>query len=75
VSLFKHDNNDGNILLAEADLATRVAIHVAHLNDQIKNPGEYLSLKADLMNHLWQQKTINDAIFNKENNKKRTTIN
>jgi hypothetical protein len=57
VSLFKHDDNDGNILLAEAYLATRVAIRVAHLNDQIKHQGEHLSLKADSVNHLWQQRT------------------
>jgi hypothetical protein len=56
VSLFKHDDNDGNILFAEADLATRVAIRVAHLNEQIKNQGEHFSLKSDLMNHLWEQK-------------------
>jgi hypothetical protein len=57
VTLFgnKEENVGGNILI-EADLATRIAIHVAHLNESIKNQQEHFSLKNDLMSHLWERK-------------------
>jgi hypothetical protein len=37
-------------------LATHIAIHVAHLNESIKNQQEHFSLKNDLMSHLWERK-------------------
>jgi hypothetical protein len=57
VSLFRteEENTTGNILVG-ADLLTRLAIRVAHLNESIKNQQEHFSLKNDLMSHLWERK-------------------
>jgi hypothetical protein len=55
VSLFQRSDDSNSNFLLQADLSTRMAIRVAHLNQQIKNQEEHLSLKNDLMNHLWQR--------------------
>jgi hypothetical protein len=55
--LFRNEEeNVGGNILVEADLATRIAIRVAHLNESIKNQPEHFSLKNDLMSHLWERK-------------------
>jgi hypothetical protein len=57
VTLFRNEEeNVGGNILVEADLATRIAIRVAHLNESIKNQQEHFSLKNDLMSHLWERK-------------------
>jgi hypothetical protein len=57
VSLFRNeDDNIGDNVLVQADMATRMAIRVAHMNEQMKNQQEHFSLKNDLMNHLWRKK-------------------
>jgi hypothetical protein len=57
VTLFRNEEeNVGGNILVEADLATRIAIRVAHLNESIKNQPEHFSLKNDLMSHLWERK-------------------
>jgi hypothetical protein len=67
VSLFHNDeqqnHNTGNIL-TEADLSTRMAIRVAHLNEEMKNQQEHFSLKSDLMIHLWARKKNRRRISN-----------
>jgi hypothetical protein len=59
VLLFHNDEQQhhyaANILI-KADLATRMAICVAHLNEEMKNQQEHFSVKNDLMNHLWARK-------------------
>jgi hypothetical protein len=55
VSLFRVEEEiDGGNILFEADLASRIAIRVAHMNERMKCQAEHFSLKSDLMNHLWQ---------------------
>jgi hypothetical protein len=57
VTLFRNEEeNVGGNILVKADLATRIAIRVAHLNESIKNQQEHFSLKNDLMSHLWERK-------------------
>jgi hypothetical protein len=56
VSLFKNaDEQIGDVLL-EADLATRMAIRVGAVNENIRNTAEHFSLKSDLMEHLWHRR-------------------
>jgi hypothetical protein len=55
VSLFHvTEESDGDNILLEADLASRIAIRVAHMNERMKCQQEHFSLKSDAMNHLWQ---------------------
>jgi hypothetical protein len=55
VSLFQvEEESDGGNILFETDLASRIAIRVAHMNERMKCQAEHFSLKSDLMNHLWQ---------------------
>jgi hypothetical protein len=56
VSLFRNDEEDENILF-QNDLATSIAIRVAHMNERMKCQQEHFSLKNDLMNHLWQRRS------------------
>jgi hypothetical protein len=70
VSLFRNEDessgNNTNIIL-QSDLATRMAIRVAHMNDQMKNQQEHFSLKSDLMMHLWNNRK-NRQCNNQNNN-------
>jgi hypothetical protein len=57
VSLFKHaDEQIGDVIL-EANLATRMAICVSAVNENIRNNAERFSLKSDLMEHLWHRRS------------------
>jgi hypothetical protein len=53
VSLFCNNEDKENILF-QNDLATSIAIRVAHMNKRMKCQQEHFLLKNDLMNHLWQ---------------------
>jgi hypothetical protein len=54
VSLFKNADEQIGDALLEADLATRLAIRVSAVNENIRNTAEHFSLKSDLMEHLWR---------------------
>jgi hypothetical protein len=55
VSLFQvKDESDGGNILFKADLASSIAVRVAHMNERMKCQEEHFSLKSYLMNHLWQ---------------------
>jgi hypothetical protein len=51
VSLFKNADEQIGDALLEADLATRMAIRVGAVNENIRNTAEHFSLKSDLMEH------------------------
>jgi hypothetical protein len=57
VSLFKNAEQPINNVLLEADLATRMAIRVGAVNENIRNTAEHFSLKSDLMEHLWHRRS------------------
>lgn len=69
LSLFRLDDrsSDGENILLQADLSTRIAIRVAHMNEMMKNQQEHLSLKNDLMNHLWQNRSRRQRSNNPRN--------
>jgi hypothetical protein len=52
--LFKNADEQIGDALLEADLATRMAIRVGAVNENIRNTAEHFSLKSDLMEHLWR---------------------
>jgi ABC-type xylose transport system permease subunit len=58
VSMFCLDQSSMvKMFLLKADLSTCIAICVTHMNEMMKNQQEHLSLKNDLMNHLWQNRS------------------
>jgi hypothetical protein len=62
VSLFHvEEESDGDNILPKADLASRIAICVVHMNERMKCQQEHFSLKSDLMTHLWQFGRVDDV--------------
>jgi hypothetical protein len=58
VSLFKHADEQTDNVLYEANLATRMAIRVGAVNENIlRNTAEHFSLKSDLMEHMWRRRS------------------